>query len=239
MASASPGSASAPGRLYYGPALPTDLVESTILEAPGNSVPSGELSRGVFTNSSLGIRVTLPPHWQPLPTDEAYRVTDLMRDPIADDLVSDRRRALFRACSRVVFTAADPDTEMISQVHPALAILAIPRGCVPDLVLPESPDDSSASEDFATALVRSLGAPLLSRASIRGTAQGLLTFDLDGRLGYRIAGEMLSRRLNLRVSATSRDPWLVFIYSVTASLAEQRELESHIALGIADAVPKR
>jgi hypothetical protein len=238
---AAPDPAPAPARLHYGPALPTDLVESTLRESPGYSVPSGQFSSGIFANPALGIRVALPPRWQALPPGEAHHVTELMHDPSGDPENADRRRALFRACSRVVFTAADVETEIVAQVHPGIAILAMPQGCVPDMALPPaSPanaEDRAATEEFATVMARSLGVPLLSRGSVRGSAQGHFTFDLDGSLGYRLSGEMLSRRLNLRVSATGYGSWLIFIYSVTGTPAEQRELESHITIGIPDPGP--
>jgi hypothetical protein len=216
---------------YYGPALPTDLVAATVREAPGHSVPSGRFSRQTFTDSVLGVRIELPPDWRALPPHEAFRVTELMRDPTADPGSSDRRRAMFRACSKVVFTAFDSKTEMIPEVHPGLAVLAMPQGCVPDLVLPAAPSDRAASEDFATVLVRSLGVPLLGHGSSHATSDGRLTFDLDGTLPYQLPGEKLSRRLSLRVSATASGRWLIFVYSVTPTSSAEHELESHIMIG--------
>lgn len=231
-AMASPSHAElAPARRYYGPALPTDLVESTLLEAPGNSIPSGEFSHKTFTSPALGLRVELPPGWQALPTREASRVTELMRDPTNDPEHSDSRRALFRACSRVVFAAADSKTELMPEVHPGLAIVAMLQGCVPDLLLPATPDDHAAAEDFATVLARSLGLPLLGRGSSHGDSEGHVSFDLDGTLPYQVPGEKLSRRVGLRVSTRSSGRWLIFVYSVTPTPAAQRELESHIAIG--------
>lgn len=226
------GPAPAPVALYYGPALPTDLVDSTVRDAPGYSVPSGQFSHQTFTDPQLGVRVELPPGWKALPTDEAYRVTELMRDPTADPELTDRRRAMFRACSRVVFTAANPKAEMISEVHTGFAIAAMRQGCIPDLVLPTARDDRTASEDFATVLARSLGLPLLGHGSSHATPDGRLTFDLDGTLPYALPGEKLSRRLSLRVSATASGPWLIFVYSVTPTSATQRELESRIVIGM-------
>jgi len=221
-----------PARLYYGPALPTGLVEATLRASPGKSVPLGEFSRGTFADAALGVRAVLPRGWQALPSDQADRVTELMRDPLDDPGVSDRRRALFRACSRVLFTAADPATEMITDVHPALAIVAMPQGCVPDMVPPTTLDDRAATADFATVLVRSLGVPLLRRASLQRRAEGSLTFNLDGTLPYQLPGEKLSRRLGLRVAATSSGPWLILVYSVTPTPALQRDLDAHITIGL-------
>jgi hypothetical protein len=221
----------APARLYYGPALPTDLVESTVRESPGYAIPPGEFSHQTFTAPRLGVRVELLPGWQALPPRDAYRITELMRDPTADPGFTDHRRALFRACSRVVFAAADPKTEMISGVHPGFAVAAMPQGCVPDLVLPATPDDRAASEDFATLLVRSLGVPLLGHGSSHGDSEGHVTFYLDGTLPYQLPGEKLSRRVGLRVSAAASGQWLIFVYSVTPTPAAQHELESHITIG--------
>jgi hypothetical protein len=219
-----------PTLLYYGPALPTDLVESTLRNSPADSIPDGHFSHGTFVDSVLGVRVVLPPGWRTLPNREADQVTELMRDPTNDPGFTDRRRALFRACSRVVFTALDPGTELISQVHPALAVAAMPLGCVPDLVPPSTLEDRAASKDFATLLIRSLGVLLLNRGGIRGTSEGHLIFNLDGTLPYQIPGEKLSRRLGLRVSATVSGPWLIFVYSVTPTAAAQRDLESRITI---------
>ena len=107
-----PKAVAAAPRLYYGPALPTGLVESLLREQPGKSVPGGQFSHGTFVDSALGIRVQLPPGWKPMPVEDSYRVAELMRDPVADRESSDRRRELFRACSRVLFAAADPRTEL-------------------------------------------------------------------------------------------------------------------------------
>jgi hypothetical protein len=233
-------------RLYYGPALPTALVESTLREQPGNFVPAGEFSHGAFTHSALGLRLELPQHWQPIPLEDSYQVTELMRDPTTDPDVADRRRSLFRACSRVLFAAADTRTDLVSPapyaagsgaaVHPALAIAAMPQGCIPDLVMPRSPDDRAASAEFATLLVRSLGLLQLTRGYIHSApASSGLAFHLDGALPYQLPGEKLARRLSLRVSAIASGPWFVFVYSVTASPAQQRELESRIILSLAPA----
>jgi hypothetical protein len=241
-------------RLYYGPALPTGLVEATLRSAPGSSVPAGEFSRDTFADAALGVRVVLPRGWQPLPADEADRVTELMRDPIDDPGVTDRRRALFRACSRVLFAAADPATELTPDVHPGLAVVAMPQGCVPDLVPPATPGrqrpeghpsartrqaptpgDLADAGDFAAVLVRSLGVPLLTRASLHAGAQGHLAFTLDGTLPSQIPGEKLSRRWSLRVSATASGPWLILVYSVTPTPALQRDLDARIAIATPEA----
>lgn len=222
-------------RLYYGPALPTELVESTVRAQPGYSIPSGEFSHGAFTSPALGVRVELPPHWQPIPSHDAFRITELMRDPTSDPGSSDRRRALFRACSRVIFAAADSETELIAEVHPGIALVAMAQGCVPDMVMPAGADDHAASEELATVLARSLGVPLLTRGSARVNAQGGLTFDLDGTLPYQVPGEKLSRRLSLRVSATASGRWFIFVFSATSTPAAQREIESRISIGPAPA----
>jgi hypothetical protein len=221
-----------PPRLFYGPALPTDLVESSLRKSLGSTVPSGQFSRGTFVDPALGVRIVLPPGWQSQPVDEADRVTELMRDPLKDPEITDRRRALFRACSRVLFAAADPATEPIPDVHPALVVVATPQGCVPDLVPPASLDDRDADGEFATALLRSLGVPLLGRATLFRRAQGSFTFNLNGTLPYQLPSEKLSRRLGLRVSATASGPWLVLVYSVTTTPAVQRDLDAHIAIGV-------
>ena len=199
-----------------------------------------------------------------------------MRDPAQDGESTDRRRALFRACSRVLFAAADPHTELtvpssatrpptilyptasagdlsadpLSHLHPVLVIAAMPQGCVPDLVLPTTLEDHSASEEFATLLLRSLGAQLLERSYVYFAGEAESTTDpspqpsaasprrlivrLDGTLPYQLPGERLARRLSLRVSATASGPWLIFVYSVAASSAAQREVESRISIGPAD-----
>jgi hypothetical protein len=228
--SAAPTADPPPEHLYYGPALPTDLVESTLRDTPGSSVPSGHFSRGTFVEPALGLRVVLPSGWSEMPNSEAYRVTDLMRDPTTDTEVADRRRSLFRACSRVIFTATDPETELISQVHPSLAVVAMPQGCIPDLILPAALGDKAADEEFATVLVRSLGVLLLGRGSVRTAPDGHLTVNLDGTLPYQLPGEMLSRRLGLRVTASASGPWLVFVYAVAPNPAALHELESHVTI---------
>jgi hypothetical protein len=229
-----------PARLYYGPALPTDLVESTLRDAPGDSIPSGRFSQATFADPALGIRVELPPGWQALPNEEAYQITELMRDPTTDPGITDRRRALFHACTRVLFTAADPRTEPISQVHPSLAVAAMPQGCIPDMMLPVSSGDHDAAENLAVVLVRSLGVLMLGRGSMLSNSEGrAVTFNLDGALPYHLPGDMLSRRLGLRVSATANGPWLIFVYSVTPTLAAQRDLESRITIGSPDASPAK
>jgi hypothetical protein len=238
--------------LYYGPALPTALVESTLRAQPGNAVPAGSFSGGAFTDGALGFRLELPPDWQPIPVEDAYQVTELMRDPVTDPDVADRRRALFRACSRVVFAAADLRDDLVSpapfasapeaSVHPGLAVVAIPQGCVPDLVMPHSPEDRAGYEEFVTLLVRSLGVLQLTRGYVRlasgdhqapapaGLGFPLDIVHLDGALPYRLPGELLARRLSLRVSAIASGQWFIFVYSVTANPAQERELDSRISL---------
>jgi hypothetical protein len=58
---------------------------------------------------------------------------------------------LFRACSRVVFTASTPKTEMISKVHPGFAVVGMGQGCISDPMLRTTSDDRPASENFAAA----------------------------------------------------------------------------------------
>jgi hypothetical protein len=231
IAGANSPTPSSPPRLYYGPALPTDLVDAAVRQSPSRSIPDGHFSQGVFVSPELGLRAGIPPGWKPLPTEESFRVTELMRDPTEDPENSDRRRALFRACTRMVFAASDPSSELIPEVHPAFAIAAMPQGCVPDLVMPTTFSDRAASEEFATLLARSLGLTLLSRGSIHANAPDDLTFKLDGALPYKSPGEMLSRRLSLRVSARNSGQWLIFVYSVAPSSAVQKDFESRISIG--------
>jgi len=228
------GNASDP---YYGPALPTDLVDSTVRTNPGASIPSGEFSGRSFRATALGVRVELPPRFQPLPSEEAYRIIELLRDPMNDPESDDRRRALFRACSRVLFAAIDPQTEILSQVHPGLAVAAVPKGCVPDLIPPNSPADKEKAAEFATVLARSLGATLANRGHIRLRPGGLLTSHLDGALPYRSPGEKLSRRASLSVSATANGNWLILVYAVASSPAGEREMESRIVFGAPEGDP--
>jgi len=224
-----PAAASQDERIFYGSALPTDLVESTIRANPGKAIPSGELAGRTFHSSALGVRVDLPPRFQPLPIEEAYRVTELMRDPTADPESSDRRRVLFRTCSRVLFAAADPQMEITSQVYPGLAVVALPKGCVPDLLPPASADDRDATGEFATVLARTLGVTLATRGHVR-LHRGVVTSSLDGTLPYRVGGEPLSRRASLSVSATANGDWIILVYTVAPSPAAEHEIESHILL---------
>jgi hypothetical protein len=218
-------------RLYYGPALPTDLVDSTLLQAPGRTVPPGEFSHGTFSDPALGVRFTMPPGWKPIPADEADNLTALMRDPLADRESSDRRRALFRACSRVIVAASDSATELTTGLHPALAIAAMPQGCVPDLQFPRSAADRVAAEEFATIMLRSAGVPLLSRIRVHASPGGRVIADFDGMLPYQSPGERLARRLSLRLSVSASGPWLIFVYSVAGSPAELRDIDSSVLLG--------
>lgn len=215
-------------RIFYGPALPTDLVESTIVAMPGVSIPPGEFSGRSFSAPPLGVRVALPPGWQPLPAEQAYRVIELMRDPTADPESTDRRRNLFRACSRTLFAASDPRQEITSEVHPGLAVVAMPQGCVPDMLPPTSAEDRDAAGEFATVMARTLGVTLVSRWRIRTNAQGLISSHLDGSLPYHVHGEPLARRISLRISAIANGNWIILIYSVAPSPAVEREIESRI-----------
>lgn len=221
-------SASQDERIFYGPSLPTDLVESTIREIPGSSVPGGEFSGRTFHAAAIGVRVELPPHWQPLPVEQAFRVTEMMRDPADDPESADHRRALFRACSRTLFAAADPQMEITAEVHPGLAIVAMPRGCVPDLVPPASAPDRDAATEFATVMARTLGVTLVTRWRSRTTPEGLLSSHLEGTLPYRVPGEPLFRRIGLRVSVVSNGDWIILVYSVAPSPAVEREIESRV-----------
>jgi len=225
------GSASSSERLYYGPGLPSDLVESTIRANPGEEVPSGEYSGRTFQAVALGVHVHLPPRFEPLPIEEAYRVTELVRDPSDDPESSDRRRALFRSCSRVLFAANDMHSEITSQVHPGLAVVAMPQGCVPDLLLPSTAADREAAEEFATVMARTLGVTLATRGRIRSRPGAISTAHLDGTLPYHVDGDRLYRRASLRVSATASGRWLILIYTVAASPAAERDIESHVIFG--------
>jgi hypothetical protein len=229
LSEAACGADAPPGeRIFYGPALPTDLVESTILAIPGASIPSGEFSGRSFHAPSLGLHVDLPSGWQPLPIAQAYRVIELMRDPTADPESTDRRRNLFRACASTLFAATDPRQEITSEVHPGLAVVAMPQGCVPDLIPPTSAADHEAAAEFATVMARSLGVTLVSKWHIRINAQGLISSHLDGALPYHVPGEPLARRVSLRVSAVANGNWIILIYSVAPSAAAEREIESRI-----------
>jgi len=224
-----PAAASSDERVFYGPALPTDLVDATIRANPGTAIPSGEFAGRTFHSPALGVRVDLPPRFQPLPLAEAYRVTELMRDPTDDPDSSDRRRVLFRACSRVLFAAADPQMEITSEVHPGLAVVALPKGCVPDLLPPASADERDAAAEFATMMARTLGVTLATRGHVRAH-RGAITSSLDGTLPYHVRDEPLSRRASLRVSATANGDWIILVYTVAPSPAAEHEIESHILL---------
>jgi hypothetical protein len=218
-------------RLYWGPALPTELVEETLKHSLGQSVPAGELAAGSFLDPALGLRVALLPGWQPLEGELGARIPELLRDPVTDAGSGDRRRALFRSCSRLLFAAHDPRRELLPEVHPSLAVMAMPLGCVPDMRPPETLDDQAELNDFATALLRSTGAQLLSRGLVRTGPGGRLFFNMDGTLPWLPPGEKLARRMSLRLTATTSGGWLLLFYSVAEAPEMQRELESHIFLG--------
>jgi hypothetical protein len=218
-------------RIYYGPALPTDLVDATLQQSLGESVPAGQFADGVFSNPALGLQIALPQGWQPLAAGDANRITELMRDPLTDPESWDRRRALFRSCARALFAAYDPGRELMPEVHPSFAIVALPRGCVPDLAPPEQLEDTTAMQEFAAVLLRSTGALLLERAKVRSDPSGRIVFHLDGTLPYYRPGERLARRLSLRLSSMASGPWVLLVYSVTEAPAAQRELESRIVIG--------
>jgi hypothetical protein len=238
MAKAAPPSSAAAGqltgpppeRLYYGPALPTELVDATLQQSLGNSVPAGQFAEGLFTDPALGIRVGVPKGWEPLDLGDVNRVTEVMRDPVTDAESWDRRRALFRSCSRALFAAHDPHRELLTGVHPSFVLVAMPLGCIPDLTPPDRLGDVAADYEFASLLLRSTGAMLLERGKIRD-ADGRIVFNLDGALPYNAPGERLARRLSLRLSATTNGPWLLLVYSVTEAPSDQRELESGIVIG--------
>lgn len=217
-------------RLYYGPALPAELVDETLKHSPGETVPPGQLANGIFADSALGLQVELPAGWKPLAADEAVGITELMRDPVTDAESWDRRRALFRACSRPLFAAINPRQELAQGVHPSMAVLAMPAGCIPDLKMPLSGENHEELNEFAELLLRSTGAKLLQSGGFRATGDKPM-LHLDGTLPYTRAGEMLARRFSLRLTARMQGPWLVLVYMVTEAPAGQRELESRIHLG--------
>jgi hypothetical protein len=214
--------------LFYGPALPTEMVDEMIRARPADRVPAGVVTGRTFRAPAMGVRVELPAHWQPLPAEESYRVIELMRDPTEDEESSDRRRVLFRSCARVLFAAHDPQTEIIPEVHPGLVVAAMPRGCVPDLIFPASTEDHEGTEEFANLCARSIGLNLLHHGRLLRNPSGRLIFHLDGALPYRVTGEPLLRRFSLRVSAAMQGRWVLFVYVVSPSPSAQREVESHI-----------
>ncbi len=247
--SASQPAAPEPAQLYYGPALPTALVAATVSQSPGRTVPTGQFSQRVFVDPELGLRVLLPPDWHPQSDDRADQIIELMRAPI-DPESDDLRRALFRACSRVLFTADGPAAALDPQpeipgLRPALAVLAMPQGCVPDMVPPATPEDSATNLNlFANSALHSLGVPLLNhgsfyRASPNASDDRRPVFELDGALPYQLPGETLYRRLSLRVLIKPSGPWLIFVYSVAPSSAAQRELASHITIGTPQSIPAK
>ena len=214
------GCAEAP--LYYGPGLPTSLVDERIAQHPGSTVPAGEFRDGVFSAPFLGLRVTLPARWQTLSEAERERLPELLAEP-----EKNRRHDLLRACSRVLFGAYDPLVEPVSGVHPALAVSAMPLGCVPGLVPPAPTAQPEVLYDFGHALLDSMGLGAIGEWKMRPERGA---YSLAGAMPYRVPGEPLSRRLTLRVSAIPRGDSLLLIYSVTTSPSGQRALNEHISL---------
>lgn len=212
--------ACAAGDLYYGPALPSALVEETIARAPGRSVPAGELQAGEYVAPALGLRVGMPPRWVPLSVEEREGLPELLAEPAPS-----RRHQLLRACSRVLFAAVDPLVEPVSGVHPSLGLLALPRGCVPDLLPPPLDAGREAEMEFGDLLLLSLG--FAANDEWKLYHEGGL-HHLDGVMPYHVPGEEMTRRLTVRVSVASRGDYLVLLYTVTTSPSEQRRLGEHI-----------
>jgi hypothetical protein len=219
---AAPGVACANDPIYYGPALPTALVDETIGRHPGERVPAGELLDRTFAAPAIGLRVQLPPRWRPLSREESEKLPELLAEAEPN-----RRHELLRACSRVLFGAIDPLVEPVSGVHPSLEVMAMPRGCVPDLIPPTPEEGREQAMDFADVLLHSLGFRLSAQWRVHA-APG--AYHLDGFLPYHVPEEALARRLSLRVSVVPTGDYLLLFYSVTTSAAEQRKLEAGISL---------
>lgn len=210
----------ADGPLYYGPALPTELVAERIAQPPQRTVPEGEFQERTFTAPYLGLRVMLPERWQVLSPAERERLPELLAEP-----EKNRRHELLRACSRVLFGAYDPLVEPVSGVHPALAVSAMPLGCVPGLIPPSPSAAPEILYDFGHALLDGLGLGAAGEWKMR-PASG--SYSLYGAIPYRVPGEAMARRLTVRVSAAVRGEHLLLFYAVTTSPAGQRELDNHI-----------
>jgi hypothetical protein len=215
--------------VYYGPALPTALVEETIERHPGERVPAGEFLRGTFQAPALGLQVQIPQRWRLLTREESEKLPELLAEPQPN-----RRHELLRACSRVLFGAIDPLVEPVSGVHPSLEAMAMPRGCVPDLVPPAPDAGREGATDFADVLLQSLGFKLSEQWRVHA-APG--AYGLDGFLPYHVPEEALARRLHLRVSVLPAGEHLLLFYSVTTSQIEQRSLEAGISVAAGAGTP--
>jgi hypothetical protein len=82
------------GERYEGPTVPTWRADAAIQRAPGLEIPPGEISDGVYRNSTLGFQYELPQGWEVLPTRNGG-------NPPAD-LTAFREFQLLHACSRTL-----------------------------------------------------------------------------------------------------------------------------------------
>jgi hypothetical protein len=195
------------GERYEGPTVPTWRAEAAIQSNPGLAIPPGELSNGVYRNSSLGLHYTLPKGWNVLPTHNGG-------NPPAD-LASLRQFEFLHACSRTLLRIQQPGSAdaAVNSGRPQISLRALDSACL-SLRTPATLTDTKIAEEVGVSLeaMTEFG-EVASHDLISFSGQLFVVF--HGTIAVPGEGGQLAQRMSQTIVATSRDK-LLLVWSFMA-----------------------
>jgi len=215
----------AQGEPYAGPTVPTFRVNAALHDAPGKSIPPGQVVAGVYKNDDLGFRYELPNGWKPL-------VTGAGDPPLESTGLREYR--FLHACSRTLLQAI-PQQQQANDVQAAIVLRALDPDCLV-MRTAASLTDKRAADAVAASLEQLGEFGQISSDGLMSIA-GHLFMVFHGTIGTAPRGEELAARLSQTMFATRYNKLLwVWTFMAPSTTALEELPTGAIAFGDSPAV---
>jgi len=218
-------------RTYYGPALPTDLVDAELADPPSARMDAGALKGNVYKNKGIGFAYEIPAGWQTDKKGNGELDNLLLReeDRTPGDL---RMHQFWNACSKVLVRVNDPRKTLVSLLHPMVIVQAFDTSCLPELPFPSDPKDAVGAAEFANLFAGLSQMPGIRKADV-GKIDGRTFIELRGAISFEKEKDPLVRRLSNSAFVMRYRHYLLVWYMLAENDADLRTIreESKVVFG--------
>jgi hypothetical protein len=200
------------GERYEGPTVPTWRADAAIQKAPGLEIPPGEVSEGVYRNSTLGLQYELPQGWDVLPTRNGG-------NPPAD-LAGLREFQLLHACSRTLLRVEQrrAGDSAGDGRNPLILLRALDPTCL-SIRTPASASDRIGAEEIGVSLEALSEFGQVASFDLISTSNRLFIV-FHGTAAVPVDGKQLATRMSQTMLATSQNK-LLLVWSFLAPSSAQ------------------
>jgi len=218
-------------RPYYGPALPTDLVDAKLADPPSAKIDGGTLEGNIYKNNEIGFAYELPGGWK-IDKNGNDKLDNLLlrgEDRTPGDL---RMHQFWNACSKVLVRVNDPRKTMVSLLHPMVIVEAFDTACLPELPFPSDRKDAVGAVEFANLFAGLSQMPGIRKADV-GDINGRTFIELRGVISFEKEKDPLVRRLSNAAFVMRHKHYLLVWYMLAENDADLRAIreESKVVFG--------